>query len=122
MLQPPQQFALGRVDVDITQTGARSLKRVPRKVQRVSNDKVIADSLHIERHKVAWQTIVGERLVVIARVTVVVGAAIVAAVIIALQLHRLESVVVDIDAPLQKISNVEVSIAIDERRGKSRVA
>ena len=50
---------------------------------------------------------------------VVVGFAI---AIITLQFHRLECIVVNIDAPLEKIRNVEVTIAIDESRGKARVA
>ena len=57
-------------------------------MQRIRNDQVVTDGLHIEWHKVTWKTIIGERFV-IAPVPVIVVVVTMPIVIFVLQLYAL---------------------------------
>src|ERR1700733_6999217 len=48
MFQTSQQLALRRINVHVPEPGARSLKWVSRKVQRICDNKIVADRLHVE--------------------------------------------------------------------------
>jgi len=88
-------------------------------VEGIGHDKIVADRLHVERHKVTRQTRITEWLIVTAQDMVVVEVVFAAPVV--LRLNRRERVVVNVDTPLQKICNIEVTITVDQGRSQSGI-
>ncbi len=61
MLKAEQQLAGGGVDVDVAEAWAvRLLRSRAGRVERVGDDKVVADRLDVVGNEVAWQAIVRE--------------------------------------------------------------
>src|SRR5882762_3462931 len=118
VLETPQEPACGAVNVHEAQAWAVGFKARTFHVERIGDNNVVADGLHVERHIAAWQVfiykgILGGAVIVIAGIPigVVYG-----------QLCGLKCAVIDVDATLSEIGCVQVGLAIDEGASQARVA
>ncbi len=110
MFETPQEPASGAVNVHEAQAWAVGFKARTFHVERIRDDNVVADGLHVERNIVARQFLIHKRIF---RGAVIVIALIPIGVVYG-QFYGLKCVVIDVDAALAEISCVQVRLAVDK--------
>jgi len=92
-------------------------KSEPYLVERIGDDNIVADRLHVEGHVGFRQLLIHERIFR--------GVAVIGRILVDLSLgsvYRLKCIVINIHAALGEVGCIEVALAINESAGQARVA
>src|ERR1700688_4214201 len=119
MFETLQELASGTINIHKTQAGAVGFKLRTFLVERISDDNVIADCLHVERDVAVWQALIHERII-LRGLAIAIGGVLVE--VFLGQLHNVKRIVINIHTTFVEVCRVQKGLAIDEGAGQPRVA
>src|SRR6202012_3919479 len=109
VLKTLQQSTSGTENIHKAESRTVGLKARTLLVKHVGDDNIVANSLHVKRHKVARQVLIRERIVSGVIVIMIVGVLI---EVVLAQVDQVKCVVINVHATFGKVCRVQEALAI----------